>query len=208
MRVVKEHDERRNEILDVASQLFAMKGYAKSTVNDILDAIGIAKGTFYYYFKSKEEVLDGIIDRVTEFVVMKAKEAASDESLSPDQKLFHIFLSLRVKNDFDDNLLEELHKPENALMHQKSLRSIITQVAPILVEVVEEGNRQGLFHSEFPKQYMQCFLTITTTLLDEGITPLDDQEQQLMFQASISLLGKMLGIPYEPLWELVQRYWR
>lgn len=208
MRVVKERDERRNEILDTASRLFATKGYAKSTVNDILDAIGIAKGTFYYYFKSKEDVLDGIIDRVMERVMVKAEAIASDMSLSPDQQLFQIFLALRVRDGVADGLLEELHKPENALMHQKSLNSMIEQVTPVLVEVVERGNGEGLFHSEFPRQYMQCFLAIVTTVLDEGIAPMPVAERQEMFQAVISLLGKMLGIPYEPLWQLVQRNWR
>ncbi|MDY4609080.1 MAG: TetR/AcrR family transcriptional regulator [Sphaerochaetaceae bacterium] len=208
MRVVKERDERRNEILDTASRLFAAKGYAKSTVNDILDAIGIAKGTFYYYFKSKEDVLDGIIDRVTERVMSKAEAIASDMSLSPDQQLFQIFLALRVRDSVADGLLEELHKPENALMHQKSLNSMIEQVTPVLVEVVERGNGEGLFHAEFPRQYMQCFLTIITTVLDEGIAPMPVEERQEMFRAVISLLGKMLGIPYEPLWRLVQRNWR
>ncbi len=208
MRVVKERDERRNEILDTASRLFAAKGYAKSTVNDILDAIGIAKGTFYYYFKSKEDVLDGIIDRVTEHVMSKAEAIASDMSLSPDQQLFQIFLALRVRDSVADGLLEELHKPENALMHQKSLNSMIEQVTPVLVEVVERGNGEGLFHAEFPRQYMQCFLTIITTVLDEGIAPMPVEERQEMFRAVISLLGKMLGIPYEPLWRLVQRNWR
>ncbi len=207
MRVVKEHDERRNEILDAASRLFVAKGYARSTVNDILDAVGIAKGTFYYYFKSKEEVLDGIIDRVTEQVMVKAEAIASDTSLSPDQQLFLIFLALRVRDDVSDGLLEELHKPENALMHQKSLSSMIAQVTPVLVGVVERGNADGVFHSEFPRQYMQCFLTIVTTVLDEGITPMSSSERTQMFEAVISLLGKMLGIPCEPLWELVQRHW-
>ena len=48
MRIVKEHDERKNEIIDTASRIFAQKGYDKASVNDILNAIGIAKGTFYH----------------------------------------------------------------------------------------------------------------------------------------------------------------
>ncbi|HBT17621.1 MAG TPA: TetR/AcrR family transcriptional regulator, partial [Firmicutes bacterium] len=74
MRITKEYDERRNEILDTAEELFNMKGYDKCTVNDILKAVGIARGTFYYYFKSKEEVLDAIVSRYTDFVVSRTYE--------------------------------------------------------------------------------------------------------------------------------------
>lgn len=73
MRTVKEYEERRNEILDTAEKLFVSKGYMKTTVNDILREIGIAKGTFYHYFKSKEEVMDAIITRIVNADVVAAK---------------------------------------------------------------------------------------------------------------------------------------
>ena len=55
MRIVKEHDERKNEIIDTAERLFAQKGYEQCSVNDILSEIGIAKGTILnsLYFSSK-----------------------------------------------------------------------------------------------------------------------------------------------------------
>ena len=54
MRVVKEAEERKNEILDVAERLFGEKGFDNTSTNDILEEIGIARGTLYYHFKSKE----------------------------------------------------------------------------------------------------------------------------------------------------------
>jgi AcrR family transcriptional regulator len=74
MRIVKEHEERKSEILDAAEQLFAARGYEAATVNDILGAVKIAKGTFYYYFKSKEEVLDTFIERSIGEGLQKAEE--------------------------------------------------------------------------------------------------------------------------------------
>ena len=69
MRIVKAHDERKNEIIDTAQNLFMTKGYSTCSVAEIIDAIGIAKGTFYHYFKSKEEVLDAIVDKGTDMIV-------------------------------------------------------------------------------------------------------------------------------------------
>lgn len=63
MRLIKNPEERRNEILDAAEILFITKGYTKATVMDILQACNIAKGTFYYYFQSKEEVMNAIVMR-------------------------------------------------------------------------------------------------------------------------------------------------
>ena len=206
MKVSKEYNERRNEILDAAGRLFGAKGYNKCTVNDILDAVGIAKGTFYYYFKSKEEVLDAIIERVTDIVAVRAEEAASNSELSPVMKLFNTILSMRVESEVDNDIMEELHKPENALMHQKSLSLMVTRVAPVLVKVVEEGISQGIFKSDFPVQYMQIFLTSSITLLDDGIFQVKPEEQQMTFRALIALLEKMLGVTDETFWKVAKQY--
>ena len=207
MKVSKEFNERRNEILDAAGRLFSTKGYDKCTVNDILDAVGIAKGTFYYYFKSKEEVLDAIIDRVTEIVVARAEEAASNPELSPVMKMLNTILSMRVESEVDNDLMEELHKPQNALMHQKSLSLMVTRVTPVLAKVVDEGIRQGIFKSDFPTQYMQIFLTSSITLLDDGIFQVKPEEQQMTFRALVALLEKMLGVADETFWNVAKQYW-
>ena len=65
MRIVKTAEERKNEILDVAEELFAEKGYDNASTNDIIARIGIARGTLYHHFSSKEEILDAIVDRMT-----------------------------------------------------------------------------------------------------------------------------------------------
>ena len=77
MRVVKEHDERKQEIIDTANRLFSKKGYSQCSINDILNEIGIAKGTFYHYFRSKEDVLDAVIGSITREVMVKVNSVAS-----------------------------------------------------------------------------------------------------------------------------------
>lgn len=208
MKVSKEYNERRNEIIDVSGRLFSTKGYSKCTINDILDAVGIAKGTFYYYFKSKEEVLDAIIERVIEIVVAKAEVVASNPELSPVMKMLNTILSMRIESEVDSHLMEELHKPENALMHQKSLSSMVARVTPVLANIVKEGIDQGLFKSDFPTQYMQIFLTASITLLDDGIFQVRPEEQQMTFRALIALLEKMLGVTDETFWNVAKQYWR
>ncbi|UCF09236.1 MAG: helix-turn-helix transcriptional regulator, partial [Thermoplasmata archaeon] len=63
MRVVKEPEERREELMDVAEKLIIKKGFEKTTVSDIVKKAKVAQGTFYYYFESKDDVLNAIINR-------------------------------------------------------------------------------------------------------------------------------------------------
>lgn len=152
MRGNKKLNKNRNEILDAAARLFAIKGYDQCAVNDILHEVSLSKGTFYYYFKSKEEVLDAIIGRVSELIAARVEKVATDPEMSPVMKLMSIFLSMSVENEVKGEFMQELHKPQNALMHQKSLSTMVTRITPVLVKVVEEGIEQGVFKSEFPKE--------------------------------------------------------
>lgn len=206
MRIVKEHDERRNEIINTAARLFGEKGYEKCSVNDILNAIGIAKGTFYHYFKSKEEVLDAVIDRTTEMIVERVRAVAENDALAPEDKLLQVFMSMKVENQMEEGLLEEMHKSENALMHQKSLVSSVNALVPILTKVVEEGMQKGEFVCEYPDEYMQIFLTSAVTLMDDGIFQIEPERKLMLLVALISNLEKMLGVPAGKFTSRAQEY--
>lgn len=206
MRVVKEHDERKNEIIDTAARLFGEKGYEKCSVNDILNAIGIAKGTFYHYFKSKEEVLDAVIDKTTEMIVERVKEVAENDKFDPEDKLLLVFMSMKVEDQVEEGLLEEMHKAENALMHQKSLVSSVNALTPILTEVVKEGIQKGEFVCEYPDAYMQIFLTSAVTLLDDGIFKIEPEKKMMLLVALVSNLEKMLGVSSGTFTDRIQEY--
>ncbi len=91
MRIVKDPIERRNEILDAAETLFTTKGYNETTIIDILKAVGIAKGTFYYYFKSKEELLFELARQVVEEMQTASKAIIQTKELNAIEKFCAIF---------------------------------------------------------------------------------------------------------------------
>ncbi len=207
-RIVKEYDERRREIIETASRLFVQKGYDKCSVNDILTAIGIAKGTFYYYFKSKEEVLDAVVGQATEIIRDRVSEVVKRENLRPDEMMLQIFLSMRIEDEMTDGMLDEIHKSENALFHQKSLVQTVDMIVPVLTEVVEKGVEEGIFTCAFPKEYMRIFLTSTLTLMDQGIFHVALEEEQTQMISLISLLEMMLGQEPGSIIKKVQMYYK
>lgn len=202
MRITKEYEERRNEILNAAEKLFYMKGYEKCTVNDILKSVGIAKGTFYYYFKSKEEVLDTIVGRYKVIIMNRANEILNASNISQEEKLMRTFMSMNITNQIDENLLDDIHKAENALLHQKILNQIVIAMAPILAKIIEEGIEKKVWECKYPLEYMQIFLASSLTLTDEGIFEMDTNSQMKVMVALISTLEKMLNAPEDSFIEL------
>lgn len=207
MRIVKEHDERKNEIIATAATLFAQKGYDQCSVNDILHAIGIAKGTFYHYFRSKEDVLDAVVSQTTNRIVARIQETAGKD-LMPEDKLFQVFLAMRADRKEDQALLQEMHKTENALMHQKNLVACVTELTPVLTRIVEDGIQAGVFRCAYPEQSIQIFLSAAFTLLDDGIFHIVPEKTGQLFDALVSMLEKMLGVEDGQFLERTRKYWK
>jgi len=208
MRIVKDYGERKREILAIAQKLFLQKGYDKCSVNDILKEIGIAKGTFYYYFSSKEEVLDAIIEQLVIKVRLRVERIVEQPFESSLEKLLAVAMAMRVKNQLEEGLLDELHRPDNALMHQKSLVALEEAMLPFFVGVIEEGIQSGVFQCAFPEEYMRIFLTSAFVLLDDGFFKFEQEEQQKLFRGLISILAKMLEIDEEKAWEMIMKHWQ
>ncbi len=87
----------KDQILDAASRLIAVKGYHSTSLDDVLRESGVGKGNFYHYFKSKEELGYAILERIVQgFVAQVLEPSFSDLSLSP----------LGQINGFLDRILE------------------------------------------------------------------------------------------------------
>ena len=193
MRVSKQPEERKNEILDAAEMLFTSKGYSKTTVNDILQIVGIAKGTFYYYFKSKEEVMDAIVMRFINSGVEAARVIALDPNLKAPEKIFLIFMAPKPDAERKEQMVEQFHQVNNAEMHQKSLVETILRLTPILTDIVEQGIEEGSFHTPYPKETVEFLLVSSQFLFDEGIFEWKPDELMKKATAFSYLLEHTLG---------------
>ena len=177
-RVVKEAAERRNEILDVAERLFCTNGYDNTSTNDILAEIGIARGTLYYHFKSKEDILDAMIDRILSETVRKAGNIALDEFIPVLERLTKTVLAANVDTKTGDMILEQVHKPQNALMHVKMQEKLLTQLLPLIVKIIEDGMARNLMQTDYPEETIQMLLMYSNSVFDDAIEYSEEEKQK------------------------------
>lgn len=166
-RTSKPATERRTEILDAAQHLFITKGVQATSVQDILAAVGIAKGTLYYHFSSKEEILRALIARTTDRVVAQARETAEQEGPAVG-KFLAVMAAARVEPP-ERALAEQLHGPGNAEFHILTIVEMVRGLSPVLTDVVEQGTAEGTFSTAYPRESIEILLTSAGMLLDEGI---------------------------------------
>lgn len=195
MRITKDPVERRSEILDTAERLFCTKGYSQTAMLDIANEIGIAKGTLYYHYKSKDEVMDAIILRTLTQRVERAEQIIANTSIKAIDKLFLIL----ADQNSDENkqqeaeLTEQFHQPENAEMHQKSMRQVILLMAPVLAQVIREGVEEGIFSTEYPLESVEILLSSSSVLFDKGMFRWSDEEGRRKAQAFLNAMERIIG---------------
>lgn len=197
MRTIKEASLRKNEILDVSAKLFAEKGFDHTSINDILEVVGIAKGTLYHHFKSKQDIMDALIERQTSSILSAAQKVAADKSIPVVERMIRTVLALHIEDGQDTEgkeMIEHLHKPENALMQQKTKRIILQGVSPILATIVEDGVNENLFHTPYPLECMEMVLMYMTTVLDDDVFELTLQQRSQKIESFIFHLERLLGV--------------
>ena len=192
MRVVKTAEERKNEILDVAEELFAEKGYDNASTNDIIAKIGIARGTLYHHFGSKEEILDALVDRMTREGIKCAGTIVGDGSRPILERLTGILGSLSVESSAGDEIMEQMHKPQNALLHQKMQERLINGVVPLIAQLITEGNKSGIFNTKYPQEAAEMIMIYGNIAFDdsENLTP---GRKKKKGKAYIYNIEKMIG---------------
>ncbi len=191
-RVLKEPEERRAEIMDVAQELFQAKGYEATTISDILEKAGIARGTFYYYFKSKDEIMDAVIERRIGEQNQALIPIVDNDNLDAVAKIRQIIVETRKMNLENKDILEYLHQPENIVMHQKSLVQGVRKFTPLVTQIIRQGIDEGQFHTEYPMELTEFLLVGMNFLFDPSIFPRSQEEYLARMRALTDILETTL----------------
>ncbi|CAI1954002.1 TetR/AcrR family transcriptional regulator [Serratia fonticola] len=193
VRTVKTPEVRRAEILQAASELFQEIGYESTSVDSIVRSAGIAKGTFYYYFKSKDEVLAALAQQLCAEMVARSQVIADDPQLGAIEKFCAIIASQNQTVEAGQALVEDLHRPENRALHERSNIETVLAFGPILAAVVEQGNQEGVFQVDDPLSTVQFILAGSLFLFGHQMFSWTPEEQAARMQAMLLLIERAFG---------------
>ena len=190
MRIVKAPNVRRAEILATANRLFQTKGYTKTSVDEIVRQLDIAKGTFYHYFKSKEDILDALTKQLVADLVQHSQVIADDNNLNAIEKIAAIIQQQNSLLHEKNNIIHGMHLPENTALHERINIETVRVFSPVLAKVIEQGNREGLFQVDDPLSTIQFILAGSQFLLGHGIFHWSPEEEQEKTRAMIVLIER------------------
>ena len=148
-------EERKDQILNAAEEVFSQKGFSKARMDDIAEGTGLSKGTLYLYYKSKDDLIIAILDRIfqSEFRVFENLDLTSmsatdaiwnfTETTSKDVKMMvrllpitYEFMGLAFRNKFV----------------QKAFKTYLNHYLDILIPIIQHGIDAGEFRPADAKE--------------------------------------------------------
>lgn len=163
---------KKDLILDTMQKLISEKSSQAISVSDIAREAGIGKGSIYYYFKSKEEILEAVIERTYSKAIEESERLLKVSHLDALTKMEIIFRACR---DSSSELLRQesstfLEMQQSALVHQQYIRIIIKKLRPILADIIRQGNQEGTMYCESPDEVAEIALLILTIKFDNQLS--------------------------------------
>lgn len=182
VHVVKDYDERKNEFLDTAMGLFLSQGYEQTSVAAIIDAVGVSKGAFYHYFRTKEDLLDQLSARASSQAMKSIEDVLADGSLNAVERLNAIFArtnAYKAQNrELIMTMLQVYYSDNNLILRNRLQEQNIRLMAPIITGILKEGIAEGRMNLDYPDEAGAFILRIGTNLV-EGIArfiPVDESD--------------------------------
>ena len=184
-------EETVQKILEVSYRLFREKGYDHTTIQDIVDALGMSKGAIYHHFKSKEEILDRINDRYYDEVNW-FRDIRLDPELTGLEKLREV-----LRNLFTDSRKQELDNiqlsiPKNPRVVAMVLQSSVHDAAPFFQRLVEEGIRDGSVSATRPKELSEALMILMNLWMGMCASGREDFARKLDFFQEFT---EKMGLP-------------
>ena len=186
---MKKGEKRKKELLKIAYDMFLTQGYENTSVDEIIEKAQIAKGTYYYYFKSKEQMLEEVIDMMIDSESEMARQIIGMD-ISPPQKIVGIIASIKP-TEAEQPIKDTLFQPENVLMHHKVRQKLINVLTPLLSEVIKEGVKAGIFECDNISERVKMLLIISDSTFNEGT--FSQQDISVFIDVTEKLLGAEKG---------------
>lgn len=187
-------EETVERILDVSQRLFLEKGYDNTTIQDIVNQLGgLTKGAVYHHFKSKEEIMDAVGDRM--FLAANPFDTVRERSdLNGLEKLREV---IRLNQSDSSRIritvqaIPITRNPRILVGMIDSNRRILT---PYFLELIEEGNKDGSIHTQYAREIAELIPLLTSLWLLPAVFPATKAEMKQKFQFIGEMLEKM-GLP-------------
>ncbi len=158
----------RDTIITTAARLFSTNGYENTSIQEIIDSVGVSKGAFYHYFKSKSDILESIASSYVEQGLELTESTLKDASVSGIQKLNHVFVVLQQFKSQRQDTRAVVHRAldgdQNLKMEKLITRQLRARLVPLLASVLDEAYALGEHQIENTHEMAELLFVVMSHL--------------------------------------------
>lgn len=196
-----EVQSKRDQILDALHELLIKDNIRHISVSDIAKKAGIGKGSIYYYFSSKDQILDALIERIYSDALSLAKELVQQTNLSIFVRLTQI-TNACVAATMDFIRRSELIKEQtnstdrlydSAYIHQQFMKYTIIAFKDIFTEIIQQEIDKETIHANSAAEIAEIVLIVLTVKVDNSLSPSTVEETTKTLRTLITLLERGTG---------------
>ena len=185
-------NEKYNLILDSLQKLLESRKLQTISVSEIAQEAGIGKGSIYYYFPSKDAILEALVERNYEKPLTTAKNLSSQTEIPPFTRMAMIFQACRnASAEYLRSGRESgVGAPEKALLHQKYMNHLVSEFKPVLAEIIRQGINADEIRFDRPEALAEIALIVLTVKMDNTIVPSSQEEIEETIAGLVALMEK------------------
>ncbi len=185
---------RKNEFLEAAQALFNEKGFENTSVDDIVQRVGVAKGLFYYYFKSKEELLQIIVERLIDEIESSVAAVMERRNISALERFRELIMTSSDVASRGKMLIAYFHKERNQAIHLSMESRSREFMIPVMARIIEQGNQEGLFMSKHPHETAIALMATMSWIKHAHPLPVTSEESLRITIVLQDLTERLLGM--------------
>lgn len=184
--------ERRNKLIKIAEELFLVNGYENTTINDIVERLNLAKGTFYYHFRSKEELLVAVSDKLlseTQNYLQRVHDRKDEDIFA---RLKDMLTAIDIDLYRNERIWRFVYHENNVILYNQLIKICKEKLGPLIADVLEEGSGKGLLDVPHAMEMAEA-LIILLDLYAKQICSEDDRSKRMRVHVTIRhILERML----------------
>ena len=184
---------RQLELVSVAEQLFLKNGYENTTINQIIGSLNLAKGTYYYHFQSKEDILIAVSEKLIGDTLQKLSavhQQVDKDVLWRIRKILSIF-----HEDFYRNqaIWKLIYNDNNIAMHKQVSKIGAKKFTPLLTDVLREGKERNLVNVPHPHETAQVLISLFDVFSHQLCVAKGHDKRVRIFETLRYMIGQVLG---------------
>ncbi|NLZ39487.1 MAG: TetR/AcrR family transcriptional regulator [Firmicutes bacterium] len=183
MRITKDPEVRKQEILETAMKLFAEQGISKTSMNDIAKTAGITKGLVYYYFASKEELVAEVASFIVKEVNQRLVAIVQDQGLDFYEKLAQILRLYLITMHEHYNFME--YSPASPGVYELIKNSLTEAALLYTKDFINQALEAGILKISYPEYTLKMIINGIADLYVEGVR--DPQILAVLIEQSLAL---------------------